>query len=78
MIKKMSPALGTLIPDKQLRANQYTGIKKKEKGKRNNCMVDRLKIIHSVHGRKHKIVIFNQIDSYLFLMVTLFTHLPAI
>ena len=48
MIKKMSPALGTLIPDKQLRANQYTGIKKNEKGKRNNCMVERLHIINSV------------------------------
>jgi len=43
----MSAALGILIPCKQLNANQNTGIKKKEKGNRSNCMVDRLKIINT-------------------------------
>lgn len=41
-------ALHTLIPSTQLKANQYTGIKKNENGKRNNCMVERLHIINSV------------------------------
>ena len=48
----MSSAFGRLITCTQLKANQNTGIKKKEKGNRNNCMVDRLKIILAVDKKK--------------------------
>ena len=48
----MSRVLPISISCTQLNANQKTGIRKKEKGKRNNCMVDRLKIIKQVRKRK--------------------------
>ncbi len=58
----MSIALAASMPSTQLRANQNTGIRKKEKGKRSNCMVDRLNIMASSENKQ---VNLNAVTVYL-------------